>query len=479
MSLEAPPAPARRTAAAALRDDWPHTKRLMPWLIAVFVGMVFLIPINGIDLKVHLPFDSKIDRFALAGMVGLLIVKALLPNGESPRPRRRPTFVMVATLGFGAVALLSILPNADTIYRLGELTFDEKALSQLLAYIAFFLIVATQVRRSEIHAFGKLILGLALLTALGTLWESRTGYNVFYDLSSTLFSPIAHVAGSPTNISPTVTEGRKTIVGPTEHGLALASMLTIALPFAVIRMSRLKTKRRQFTGLLCIGLLLAASLSTGRKTAIIAPIAAFVVLVAYNPRWLRFSPLALIALIPAIHFAAPGALGTFDILANSQNSSSTQQRVSDYSGVAPDLLTHPVLGRGYGSWNTQNTRWYRILDNEYLGEALQVGFLGLAAYLLMVLGPLVSAHGVIRRSADRAPDIVAAAAGCAAFAVVCGTFDAMSFPQAPYTFFFSAGLVAAAAAQPLAARSGRFSRRSRKGTSAEREAVQSGVVAGP
>jgi hypothetical protein len=86
---------------------------------------------------------------------------------------------------------------------------------------------------------------------------------------------------------------------------------------------------------------------------------------------------------------------------------------------------------------------------------------------------------VIRRSADRAPDIVAAAAGCAAFAVVCGTFDAMSFPQAPYTFFFSAGLVAAAAAQPLAARSVRFSRGSRKGTSAQPEAVQSGAVASP
>ena len=478
MSLDAPLASGRRKSAAALRDDWPHTKRLMPWLIAVFVGMVFLIPINGIELKVHLPFDSKIDRFALAAMIGLLIVKALLPNVEGLRVRRRPTFVMLAALGFGAVALLSILPNADTIYRLGELTFDEKALSQLLAYIAFFLIVATQVRRSEIPAFGKLILGLALLTALGTLWESRTGYNVFYDLSGTLFSPIAHVALSPTNINPTVTEGRKTIVGPTEHGLALASMLTIALPFAVIRMGKLKTRRRQFVGLLCIGLLLAASLSTGRKTAIVAPIAAFAVLVAYNPRWLRWSPLALIALIPAIHFAAPGALGTFDILANSQNSSSTQQRVSDYSGVAPDLLTHPLLGRGYGSWDTGNTRWYRILDNEYLGEALQVGFVGLAAYLLMVLGPLVSAHGVIRRSADRAPDIVAAAAGCAAFAVVSATFDAMSFPQAPYTFFFAAGLVAAAAAQPLAARSPGLWRGSRNKTPAELQMAQTGAPTG-
>ena len=43
--------------------------------------------------------------------------------------------------------------------------------------------------------------------------------------------------------------------------------------------------------------------------------------------------------------------------------------------------------------------------------------------------------------------MLAASAGCAAYAVVSFTFDAMSFPQAPYMFFFAAGLIAAAASQ--------------------------------
>ena len=58
--------------------------------------------------------------------------------------------------------------------------------------------------------------------------------------------------------------------------------------------------------------------------------------------------------VPVIHFAAPGALGTFDILANAGNSGSTQQRLTDYSGVAPDILSNPLLGRGYGSLDTDN-----------------------------------------------------------------------------------------------------------------------------
>jgi O-antigen ligase len=146
-----------------------------------------------------------------------------------------------------------------------------------------------------------------------------------------------------------------------------------------------------------------------------------------------------------IHFASPGALGTFDILANASSSGSTQQRLVDYSGVAPDILAHPLLGRGYGSLDTDNSRWYRILDNEYLDELFQVGFIGLIAYLVMVFAPLATAHRLIKRTRGDPSPLIAAAAGCAAFAVVSATFDAMAYPEAPYSFFFVAGLIAAAA----------------------------------
>ena len=436
----------QRDSRSARTDDWPHTTRLMPWLLAGLMAMVFLIPIDATELKVHLPVDSKPDRFMIAAMLGVLVVQALVARAKERKDRRQMTLATAAVLLFGALVLTSVLLNADRIYQLGQLKFAEKALSQVLAYLAFYLIVATQVRKSEIPAYGRLILGLAVITALGTLYESRTGYNVFYVLGGELLRPIATVAHSPTNIHPSFLEGRKIIVGPTKHGLALASMLSIALPFAVIRLWEVRTRRSRIGYLLIICLFLAASLATGRKTAIVAPIAAFAVLAAYNRRMLRWAPLALVAAIPVIHFAAPGALGTFDILASAGSSDSTSQRITDYSGIRPDVLSHPIIGEGYGSLDSDNALWYRILDNEYLDELFQVGILGFLAYLAMVLAPLVTAHGVIKRAGGRAPPIIAAAAGCAAYAVVSGTFDAMSFPQAPYSFFFVAGLIAAAAA---------------------------------
>ncbi len=72
---------ALRTAEGAVTDlaqadDWPHTKRAMPWMLAGFLVMVFVVPFDGIIFKVHLPFDAKPDRLLIASMVGVAMMKA-------------------------------------------------------------------------------------------------------------------------------------------------------------------------------------------------------------------------------------------------------------------------------------------------------------------------------------------------------------------------------------------------------------------
>jgi hypothetical protein len=423
----------------------------MPWMIAVFIGTVFLIPIDGTEFKVHLPFQSRPDRLMIVAMVAVLVLQSLV-GGNRPRPPRRMTAATGGVLLFGAAALASVLVNVHRIYMLGQLSLVEKQLSQVISYLGFFLIVATQVRRDEIRAFGRLVLGLAVITSIGVLYESRTGYNVFYHWTALLLHPVATVIPSPTNIHPTLDAGRKSIVGPTQHGLALASMLTMALPFGVIRLFEVKSRLRKVLYLLAIALICAASLATARKTSIVAPIGALAVLAYYYRRMLRWLPLVIVVLVPVIHVTSPGALGTFSVLVSGAHSDSTNGRVNDYAPVTPDIISNPILGRGFGSLDPQNPRWYRILDNEYLGELFAVGLLGLLAYLGMVIAPMFTAHRAIRRDPGRAPPMVAAAAGCAAYAIVSATFDAMSFPQAPYAFLFAAGLIAAGAAPLIAGR---------------------------
>jgi O-antigen ligase len=436
-----------------VRDDWPHTRRPLPWLLAGFLVMVWIIPFDQIDLRIPTPVDPKFDRFALAAVIGIWLFQAFLPRrGPVTRPGR--TAPALAVLAFALIAVASVSINAEQLGYLGELELAQKRLALLFAYVVFFYLVATTIRPSEVHAFGKLLIGLACVTAVGVIYEYRTGYNAFYIWSDTLFGWFANVAPSPTNINPDFTRvTRKTIVGPTQHGLALSTMFAIAMPFVVVRLLQAKTGARKVLYLLAMGLLIAAALSTARKTAAVAPIAAMVVLVAYRPRLIKWVPLALVLIVP-IHFVAPGALGTLHQFDSSlAGTPSTQGRTTDYAAIKPDVLAHPVIGRGYGTIDINKTDTYRILDNEYLGQLWQVGFVGLAAYLAMIVCALAAAHRVIRGGHPvRAPWTLAAAAGCAAYGVSSATFDTLSFPHAPYMFLFVAGICAAAsAAEPRGA----------------------------
>jgi O-antigen ligase len=413
----------------------------MPWLLAVFLVMIFLIPFDAIIPKIHLPANGTPDRIFLVVMLAVLMFTA---KKRRTKPRGRLTAVECAVVAFAGVALLSVVLNLDRIYQENQLGFVQKGLAQLLAYVAFFFIVIATVRPAEMRAIGRLVLGLTCITAVGVIFEAHTGVNIFYLVSGKLFSHLASIAPSLTDIHPP--SGRPMIVGPTKHGLALASMMTIALPFAVLPLLEARRTREKLIYVCAIGLILAATLSTAEKTAMIAPIAAFIVLMAYKRDLLRLAPLAVIALVPLIHFASPHAIGSLKNL-NPLGSSSdySDGRTMDYAAVAPDILTNPIIGRGYGTLDPQNWLWYRILDNQYLDELFVIGFVGLLAYMGIMVTALATAHRVIKAGGLRGPPVLAAAAGCAAFALVSATFDAMAYPQAIYSFLFVAGLIAVAA----------------------------------
>ena len=104
----------------------------------------------------------------------------------------------------------------------------------------------------------------------------------------------------------------------------------------------------------------------------------------------------------AMPIVAPGALGSIrNQLFTSQvaQSNSTTGRTQDYAAVQPDLAAHPTFGRGYGSYDPHK---YRIIDNQYIGLAIETGFVGVGAYLLMLLGVVVAARPALRSGDPRA-----------------------------------------------------------------------------
>lgn len=432
-----------------MRDAFPHTKRPLPWILAAFVGMLFFVPIASAELKVHLPVDSKIDRFAVIG----LVLSWFWFGGDQRaflRTRRSKLFVAAVCI-FLALAVASLLLDAGRIVNLGELELSGKRFALLGSFMIFSWFALTALRFEDVRGFATYLIGLATMMSIGMLIERRTGYNIFYEWSRTILGPIAKVEPSPTNIHPAFgTEGRLTVVGPTLHGLAATTMLAVVMPLALVRVFDATSRKAWWLNAVAFALMLAGALATDRKTALIVPVVIVIYLACYRPRQvLRLAPLGLVVLLGFVHLVSPGALGTVLNLGNAEASSSTTHRVGDFTDVAPDVLAHPALGRGYGTVDSDKATEFRINDDEYIDALWEVGAFGLLAFMWMILAPVVLARSAIRaRAPSNASLALATSAGCVAFFVACALFDALGFPQAPYMFFLIAALTTIAAAGP-------------------------------
>jgi O-antigen ligase/polysaccharide polymerase Wzy-like membrane protein len=438
-----PPARRRRRGPALAsmepgEDDWPRTYRLLPWSVAAFLVMIFLVPFHAITLPIPIPMDGKLDRPVLGAVIMLWVGGYVVLKGPA-RPKVIFTRMHVAALAFLALACLGMVLNATGLIHLGEFTLGLKKLVLLGSYIVLLFVVASVVRPSEVPMFAKLIIGVSVLTALGTIAEYRFGYNVFYDLSDKLLPGDVAV---PSDMLSKDAIGRLTIYGPGGHALEVATLLGMAMPFAVVEALRQKELRGRVIYGLVLAILLAGALSTEKKTAVVAPVASLVVLAAYRPTLIvrRLIPMGLVlgVLVAAL---SPGAVqSVFGQLGDFNNSRSTQDRTADYDGVTPDVTSHLLMGRGFQTYD--HTK-YRILDNEYLGLIVGVGLIGLLAYLAMIVATMSGAHALIRgRDPTRADLALACSGSVAVFAVATLLFDILARPHVAYLFFFLGGLVA-------------------------------------
>jgi polysaccharide biosynthesis protein PslJ len=418
-------------------DDWPHTTRVMPWLLAGFVVMLFLVPFDSISLPISLPLDSKLDRILIIPLALLWVCSIAVVTGPA-RPRIRLTRVHVAALAFLAVCCLSLVLNRDALISLGELQLGLKKLALLITYLLFFVIVASTVRPREVPRYVTLMIVLAVIAAVGGILEYRLKINPFYQWPAK-FLPVA----IPSDMFTRDSIGRISVYGPAGQPLELATILGMMLPFALLRAIETPEKRRRMLYMLAAGLMVAGAMATVRKTSFIAPGVGVAVLIAYRPRVVvrKLLPLALILGV-VVHFSSPGAFGSVLSQLNPTAFNSvltTKDRTSDYDAVRPDVMSHVLFGRGFQTYDGHK---YRILDNEYLALTIGVGFVGLACYLFIFGAALTAAHPTIRGPDRRRASLALACAGAVAvMAVVTLLFDNLSFPHVPYLFFFIAALI--------------------------------------
>ena len=469
------PAPQPRLTDSAAAD-WPRTTRVLPWSIAGLIAMVWLTPFDKIQLAMATPIDMTLDRFVLPVIAAIWLVA--FTAGAGAAPRVRITRVHIALGAYLACAFLSVVLDAHHLNHIGELMLPVKKLPLLVSYMSIFVIVASSVRRSEVPAFLTYTLVLAVIVAVGIVIEYRAQTNVFTSWTRALLPPLFEYTG---NLSGNTLDslGRRWIAGPTAYGVEAIAMMAMALPVAIVGIIGSSTRRRRILYGLAIAVLLAGMFATQRKSALIAPVAVVATLAYFRRReLLSLAPFALVIAVAAAA-ASPGAVhGVIAQFTRSDASqvATTSDRVADYDAVRPDLWTHLLFGRGFGSYNHDT---YRILDSEVLGRLVETGVLGLVAFALVGVSVVLIARKTISARDPRwAPAALCGTAAAVAFLVSATLFDELSFPHGTDVFLYMAGLAVivsapgderAAHSVPGAARAARGHRPARRGRKRVRE----------
>jgi hypothetical protein len=420
-------------------DNWPRTSRGLPWMLAAFLALLWLLPFNTTSLNVSAPIELRLDRLILPFIIGLWVL-AVAAGGRTA-PRLRWSRVHLALCVLTAVGFVSVVLNARYLNHSLEVDLAVKKLPLLVSYVLLFMVVASAVRRAEVNAFLSYTLVLAVLTALGMIIEYRFKQNLFYAWTDKLL-PGFFTVGGQLDAGAVDDIGRRLVRGPTEAPLEAVTMLTMALPIALVRLMAPGTAAKKLMYAAAVCVIVAATFATYRKSALLAPVSVILTLAYFRRReLLKLAPLGLVLLV-LVSVVSPGAIGSTISQFTRPDAAdvpTVSDRASDYDAVRPDVFSHIAFGRGLGTYNHVD---YRILDSEVLHTTIETGLIGLLAYLLIPVSVLLSVRKRIRRREDQWSSVALIGAACAvAFLVVSFLFDVMSFPHAGYIFLYIAALV--------------------------------------
>ncbi len=422
------------------RDSWPHTRRPVPWMIALFLAVIWLTPFDNIQLRASLPVELRLDRLVLPFVVIVWLIA--VAAGGRKAPRLKMTWIHVALAGLLATAFLSVVTDAQYLNHTLELQLSLKKLPLIVSYVLLFVVVASGVRRSEVRPFLTYTLVLAVIVGLGMILEYRTKQNLFWIWSGKIFSGPFELNGA-LNGDVLDATGRGLVRGSAVVPLEAVAMLTMALPIALVRVMQADRWRQRLIYGLATCILVAATFATYRKSALIAPLGVILTLAYFRRReLLRLAPLFLVLLV-VVTSISPGAIGsTVRQFTRSDATAvpTVSDRASDYDAVRPDILTHLALGRGWGSYDHGV---YRTLDSEILTRTIEGGVLGLVAFLLVPVAVVaVARRPIASGDPTDAPVALIGASVAVGFLVLSLLFDELSFPHAAYIFLYMAGLEA-------------------------------------
>jgi O-antigen ligase len=409
---------------------------------AIFLGLLLIIlfiPIRRYSLAINLPFQLEPYRLYVILMAAVWATFLLLD--------RR---LRIRAMGMeGPFALLGIAVLGSIVTNFNSITHEDlsaEVVKKLTFWVGFMVVLymlASLSSRADVDLYLRsLVLGTALLGALGVV-EWKTGMNVFAHLDR--YVPFIAPVGDQLD---TFRAGLNRAYGSAQHPIAFGAALALVLPIAVV----LAFRRRKPIWFASVALILMGTLASISRTSLIMVAVGAVVLALVKPRAAREAVPFILPLLVAIQIALPGSLSTVraqffpsgGLVKEQAAAQAGSGRVASFGPAVDEASRHPFFGRGFGTRIVEVTNPHRnsfILDDEWLSSTLEVGLVGVIAWV-WIFGRFCSRAVRAARAGDEDDHWLLAglAASVASFAVGMAFFDAFSFIQVTFIAIIVIGL---------------------------------------
>jgi hypothetical protein len=407
-------------------------------LILMLLLIILFIPIRRYSLSINLPFQLEPYRAWVFVLAALWLTALLL----DPRLRIKPTGLEAPLALLGVAVLGSIVTNYDSITSEDLGTEIVKKLTFWVGFVIILYMVSSLATLKDVDFYLRtLVIGSAILGALGVI-EWKTGSNAFAHLNRYL--PIVSPVGDNVDA---FRAGLTRAYASAQHPIAFGAALALMLPIAVVYAFRL----RKPLWYACAGLIVLGSLASVSRTSILMLLVSAGMLAVLRPQAARQALPLVVPLLVVIQIALPGTFSTIrasffpsgGLVEQQANQNVGSGRVASFGPAVDEASEHPFFGRGFGTRIVGNDPKQNsfILDDEWLSTTLEIGIVGLLAWVWIFLR-FCSRAVVVARSddSDRGWTLAALAASVAAFAVGMGFYDAFSFIQVTFLMIILLGL---------------------------------------
>lgn len=400
-------------------------------VLSFYVAVLVLIP-------AHLIFEPLGAAGTPASMIGMTFVlwwiAARMISSDLPATFQ-PTRFGVSL--FAATIVVSYVSAAVHPLPPDQLSGADRGLLAVVSWVGVTMVASDLIRsQTTLERLLRHVVDAGAFLAVLGLLQFFTGFDI---------SSIVQIPGLHSNYALEFIGERSdfrrvagTASHPIEFGVVLALVFPLALHFALAEQVR---KARAWAIVLCLGIAIPMSLS---RSAILGLLAGGLTLFATWSGTRRAIALIVAPVFAvAMRLVVPGLLGTIkSLFVNLTKDDSFKGRTEDYDVVGQFISRSPWIGRGFGTFIPKD---FFFLDNQYLGQLVETGYIGLAALILMFVIGVFTARGARRRADD--PIVADLAQALAASTVVAAvgflTFDGLGFPMIDGLVFLLLGCIGA------------------------------------